>query len=159
MPFYGVTPHKWAGPSRNKQIFMLYTQCHSMVRRARNESVRGNAMASTAKKKGEDKWTLLPKAVNCLRPPVSTVCLHHVLFGEPSIRSSSTHNLVGERGWVTRKLLSWYRVIFEKVSFGIFIFLEASWFPRKKKISLYRKQRQRAISDQVFMMSGPCRNR
>ena len=37
------------------------------------------------------------------------------------------------------------------------VFLEPSWFPRKNK-SYYRKQRQRAISEQVSMIFGHSQN-
>ena len=38
-----------------------------------------------------------------------------------------------------------------------FVFLESSWLPRKKK-NYYRKQRQRAISEQIFMTFSHCQN-
>ena len=39
------------------------------------------------------------------------------------------------------------------------VFFESSWFPKAKKKKIhYRKQRQRAISEQVFMIFGHCQN-
>ena len=48
-----------------------------------------------------------------------------------------------------------YRVILKKVLFGIFRTILVS---KKEKKIYYRKQRQRAICEQVFMIFGHCQN-
>ena len=48
-----------------------------------------------------------------------------------------------------------YRVILKKVIFGIFRTFLAS---KEEKKFYYRKQRQRAISEQVLMTFGQCQN-
>ena len=51
--------------------------------------------------------------------------------------------------------LTWYRVILKKVSFGVFRIILVS---KKEKKSCYRKQRQRGIFHQAFMIFGHGQN-